>query len=196
MEINFIYQEKDHKVECSEADLIKDVREKFAKENNLDLDVIYFVYKGEKINFNLGLFVQKLYDLKNNSNEEQKRMDIYINEEPPFYIKFLYKQKNKIMKVKITDKIKDAFKKFADETLIDLTKIYFVYHAKTYFYDQIEDERICDIITYIDKFQRVMSIIISFFDDDIFSEISIIEEQNEKEPGEKNLDILMKYISF
>ena len=196
MEIYFIYQEKKHKVKCNEADPIQDICEKYAKDNNLDIDNIYFVYKGEKINFNLGLFVQKLYDLKNNSNEEQKRMDIYINEKPPFYIKFLYNQKNKIMKVKITDKIKDAFKKFADETLIDLTKICFVYHAKTYFYDQIEDERICDIITYIDKFQRVMSIIISFFDDDIFSEISIIEEQNEKEPGEKNLDILMKYISF
>ena len=166
MEINFIYQEKDHKVECSEADLIKDVCEKFANENNLDLDVIYFVYKGEKINFNLGLYVQELYDLKNNSNEEQKRMDIYINEEP-FHINFFYNSKKKPIKVKLTDKIKDAFKKYADEIQIDLSKVFFLYNTERYFYDKMEDERISDIITKIDKGQKVMSITIYPLENDI-----------------------------
>ena len=84
-------------MKCNEADPIQDIREKYAKDNNLDIDNIYFVYKGEKINFNLGLYVQELYDLKNNSNEEQKRMDIYINEEP-FHINFFYNSKKKPIK--------------------------------------------------------------------------------------------------
>ena len=73
IEINFKYQDNKYLVNCSEADLIKDVCEKFSKENNLDLNDIYFVYKGEKINFHLGLFVHQQYDLKNNSENKDKK---------------------------------------------------------------------------------------------------------------------------
>ena len=179
MEINFIYQEKDHTVECSEADLIKDVCEKFTKENNLDLNDIYFVYKGEEINFNLGLFVQQIYDLKNNSNEDKKRIDIYINEKPPFYINFFYNAKNKPMKVKLTDKVKDAFKKFAEEDQIDLSKVYFLYDTKQYFYNQIKDERISDIITDLDKKEKVMTVTVLPLENDIISRTPTMKEQKQ-----------------
>ena len=64
MEINFKYQERNYIVKYNEADLIKDVCKKFAEDNNLDFDYIYFVYEEEKIDFNLELFVRQLYDLK------------------------------------------------------------------------------------------------------------------------------------
>jgi len=166
VEINFKYQDNNYLVNCSEADLIKDVCEKFAKENNLDLNDIYFVYKDEKINFHLGLFVQQQYDLKNNSeNKDQKRMDIEIYE-TPFYIKFFYHETNSLLKIRLTDKLKDAFKKFADEKTINLSKVFFIYDTKNYFYDNICDERISDIITSIDKNEKVMSITVIDFDND------------------------------
>ena len=45
MEINFKYQGRDYIVKCNKAEPIKDVCQKFARDNNLDFNYIYFVYE-------------------------------------------------------------------------------------------------------------------------------------------------------
>ena len=62
------------------------------------------------------------------------------------------------MKVKVTETIKEAFEKFANSKSIDKSKIYFMYYVNTYFYNQLGDERICDILTPDDKHDKVMTV--------------------------------------
>ena len=80
-------------------------------------------------------------------------MDIEIYE-TPFYIKFFYHETNSLLKIRLTDKLKDAFKKFADEKTINLSKVFFIYDTKNYFYDNIGDEKYVILLLLLIKMKK------------------------------------------
>ena len=171
IEINFRYQGKDSLIKCYESELIEDVCEKFAKDNALDLDNLYFFYKGEKINFHLGLFVEQQYSLKNNSSSnETKRMDIDIYEESPFYMKFFYNGTSRPLKIDRNEKLREAFKRYSKKYCIDLKKVYFFYNTKIYYFNKLDEIKINEIINSTDQTEKAMSIFV--YDDDTISKYS------------------------
>ena len=171
IEINFRYLGKDSLIKCYESELIEDVCEKFAKDNALDLDNLYFFYKGEKINFHLGLFVEQQYSLKNNSSSnETKRMDIDIYEESPFYMKFFYNGTSRPLKIDRNEKLREAFKRYSKKYCIDLKKVYFFYNTKIYYFNKLDEIKINEIINSTDQTEKAMSIFV--YDDDTISKYS------------------------
>jgi len=72
-EVEFIYQEKKITIHCKENDLIKDICKSFALKLNLEIDSLFFIYGGEKINLGLTFI-----DLANNIDKERKKISIIV----------------------------------------------------------------------------------------------------------------------
>ena len=91
-EIYFSYQSTETVIQCAKDDLIKDICQKFANKNIININDIYFIYNGTKVNENY-TFVQQansednsrnkmniLVYKYNNDNEEKKQNIIKSNE--------------------------------------------------------------------------------------------------------------------
>ena len=55
LEIDFIYEGKKVAILCSEKELMKDIINRFSNKSKIELNSIYFLYAGDKINENSSL---------------------------------------------------------------------------------------------------------------------------------------------
>ena len=70
-EINFLYQSTQTVIQCTKNDLMKDICQRFANKNKININEIYFIYNGNKVNENY-TFVQQA------NTEDNKRNKINI----------------------------------------------------------------------------------------------------------------------
>ena len=90
-EINFLYQSTETVIQCTKDDLMKDICQRFANKNEININDIYFIYNGNKVNENY-TFVQqasnednsrnkmKILVYKSNNNQEKNQNIIKSNE--------------------------------------------------------------------------------------------------------------------
>ena len=161
IDINFKYKNKDNIIQCNRVNTIKDICNKFITENALDEDNIYFVYNGIKINLEQNLFLEKIFEEWNgNVGNNQQYLEILVLEEYSFIIEFNYNSKISNLKVKISEKIRDVFQRFAGEINIDIHQIYFLYKGEIFSFNNCNNKTVGDIANNFDKNRKVMNIIV------------------------------------
>ena len=72
-EISFLYQSSETLIQCQKDDLMKDICIKFANKNKININDIYFIYNGNKINENL-TFTQQV----NTDDNIRNKMKILV----------------------------------------------------------------------------------------------------------------------
>ena len=72
-EIIFLYQSTESIIQCKKDDLMRDIFQKFEKSKNININDIYFIYNGQKVNYN-NTFVQQA----NNEDIIRNKMNILV----------------------------------------------------------------------------------------------------------------------
>jgi hypothetical protein len=86
IEIYFKYKKKKAiPIESEASDKFKDICEKYAENQSLNIKNIIFIYEGEKINLNTQLLVWQQFHL---DKLEKTKIEIKVCEDIPFHIKF------------------------------------------------------------------------------------------------------------
>ena len=71
----FIYKGEHIKIECNKEDKMKDICNKFANKKGIDINLIYFLFSGEKINFEFTFNEQQ-----GNINKDNNEMEILVDD--------------------------------------------------------------------------------------------------------------------
>ena len=103
IEINFKFQKQDIVIKSDAGQLLQDVCEEFAKTAKVDLDNIFFVYNGEKINLAMNYYVGQQFNL---DSGEGQRIDLLVFKENPFSVVFKYFGVDYVIGAKETEKMK------------------------------------------------------------------------------------------
>ena len=74
-EVEFIYEDKKIIIQCNENDKIKDICKRFASKLNLEMNSLFFICGGEKINLELSFI-----NLANTMNKESNKISIIVFE--------------------------------------------------------------------------------------------------------------------
>ena len=186
IEINFKYKEKNNIIKCNKEDLIKQVCTNFAEQTDLDIDNIFFIYEGRKLNLELNFTITEQFRLDDKKNKKKKRIDLVVCEEAPFKIKFLYNDGNiPPFNVNEDEIMEDILKKFASKINMDKEKLLFLYNGGPLM--ELGDKKVKDVMNKNDKKEKVMSIDVASND---FDEQSINNDNdNIKEQEDKKVNI-------
>ena len=79
-EINFLYQSTETVIQCTKDDLMKDICQRFANKNTININDIYFIYNGSKVNENY-TFDQQANTEDNTRNKMNILVYKYNNQE-------------------------------------------------------------------------------------------------------------------
>jgi hypothetical protein len=74
-EVEFIYEERKIIIQCNENDLMKDICKRFASKLSLEMDSLFFIYGGEKINLDLTFI-----NVAKTANKEANKISIIVYE--------------------------------------------------------------------------------------------------------------------
>ena len=158
IEINFKFKEKDNIIKCDIGRVFKEVCEEFAVKLKLDIDNIFFIYKGIKINLSKGYLVGQEFEIENEF--EFRRIELLVYEENPFTIIFQYQGKNYLIGANEQMKMKDIYSKFSIKANMNLNNLYFIYNGEV-FNEDSSNKVINDIINNIDREEKVMTILVN-----------------------------------
>ena len=157
IEIIFRYNNEDFDMKYNEPRQLKDLVEEFAKQQSLDIEEIFLVYKGAKVNLETGLIIEEQFGLQN--LKTKKRLKFLICRDP-YQIIFSTPNKKIILDVKLNEPMKNVLDRFAFQAGIDLSRIYFIYSAQIPFnYENIENKTVNEIITSYDKSKKIMTVV-------------------------------------
>ena len=154
IEINFKYKGKKNIIKCQKSDLFKTVYENFAKKLSLDIDDIFFIYQEEEINTELDLYVEQQFEKE---VKKKKRVEIMVCNRKSFIVRFSYNGKDKDLKFKETDKLKDVLKRFEEEIKLDLSKLFILYASRPLEQEDYE-KTLIEIANPFDKKDKVMTL--------------------------------------
>ena len=158
-EIAIKFQEQEDIIICDGEKLVNDICENFSNTNSLELTNLFVFYKGNPVIFEDNLSVEQLfYSYSVAEIDDVKRMEILIFLEKPFRVTFLYTGPNHSLILKETDKIRDAFRIYANEEHLILDHIYFLYNANYYVQNTVKEKTIFDIANRTDKKRKEMNI--------------------------------------
>ena len=124
IEINFKFQKQDIVIKSDAGQLLQDVCEEFAKTAKVDLDNIFFVYNGEKINLAMNYYVGQQFNL---DSGEGQRIDLLVFKENPFSVVFKYLGVDYVIGAKETEKMKKIIEKFEAKSNVDLKNVFLTY---------------------------------------------------------------------
>ena len=74
-EVEFIYEDKKIIIQCNENDIIKDICKRFASKLNLEMNSLFFICGGEKINLE-----SNFINLEKTANNESNKISIIVFE--------------------------------------------------------------------------------------------------------------------
>ena len=186
IDVNFKFKNRDNIVQCNGAMTIEEICNDFLTKNDLNKDIIFFVYNGIKINLEQNLFLQQLLEEKNdneiNNNDNKRRIEILVFEEFPFIIEFKYNGIATTLKVKESETIKNIFQRYSAKIKIDLNNIYFLYNGESIFYKDCENKKVSDIANSFDKNSKIISmIVIDNKNDDLLKSTNSFQKDEEIE---------------
>ena len=191
LEIIFKYNNKNYIFDYTEPKKLKEILEEFAKNNSLDVNDIFLIYEGEKVNLNTELYIEEQFGLLKKKNV--KRLEFLVLKETPFQIIFAYPKKRIIIKVNLNEKMKDILRRFAKEARILLNDIIFQYHNQKFTYENIGDKTANDILdSKIDRDDKLMTISLFNQRNDTIDSVKIsvdLEENNKSINDEIDPDI-------
>ena len=110
------------------SEYFKDICEKFAKNNDLYIHNIFFIYKRKRININSSLTVRdqfKLYQMNKNELEHFK-IKIKVCVDTGFFVKFVYKERDIFIKFKRCDTKEKIFLKFSEKVQKNINDLTFL----------------------------------------------------------------------
>ena len=88
IEMHFLFKGEDHIMECHIERLLRDVAEEFAKKVKEDLDTIFFIFNGKKIDLAMYYYsIGQAFNL--DFQKEKQRIDLLVFQENIFSIKFI-----------------------------------------------------------------------------------------------------------
>ena len=159
IEMHFMFKEEDHIVDCHVERLFKDVVEEFAKKVNEDLETIFFIYKGKKIDLsNYYNYVGQVFNLV--FQKEKQRIDLLVFQENLFSIKFIYQGIEYIINAKLKEKMKIVFQKLEEKSEIILQNVIFQKSGDKFSAKEKEEIPIEQIANSYDKEENSMTILV------------------------------------
>ena len=157
--MHFMFKEEDHIVDCDVERLFKDVVEEFAKKVNEDLETIFFIYKGKKIDLsNYYNYVGQVFNLV--FQKEKQRIDLLVFQENLFSIKFIYQGIEYIINAKLKEKMKIVFQKLEEKSEIILKNVIFQKSGDKFSAKEKEEIPIEQIANSYDKEENSMTILV------------------------------------
>ena len=156
IEINFKFQKQDIVIKSDVGQLLQDVCEEFAKTAKVDLDNIFFVYNGEKINLAMNYYVGQQFNL---DSGEGQRIDLLVFKENPFSVVFKYFGVDYVIGAKETEKMKKIIEKFEAKSNVDLKNVFLTYSGNIL--TDFEEKTLDQIINKLDREAKVMTILVN-----------------------------------
>ena len=159
MEINFKYKEKNHVIKCQKSDVFREVCENFVKKYSLNIDKIFFIFKGTKINLDENSYVEQQFnlehiDVKNIKNKN--RIEVLVYDESPFIITFFHEGTQIFLEAEEDEKMLSIFKRFCTKAKTNITELNFLYGGNIL--SKENNYTLIQIVNNLDKFNRKMSI--------------------------------------
>ena len=139
IEIYFKYNRKKAVPIISQTtETLKDVCEKYAKSQSLEMDDIFFIYKEEKINLNSELLVGQQFnpDKLSQKKFEKTKIEIKVYDDILFHIQFIYYGTNIFIEAKRSQKIDKILRRFAKLVNKDINSLLFLYGGKKFGNDE------------------------------------------------------------
>ena len=137
----------------------------------LDLDIIFFIYDGIKINLEANLYVGQQFNIESG---KEKRIEILVFQENLFTIIFKYRGLDYIIGVKETEKMENVLKKFESKANIYLQNIFMTYSGNV-LEKEIGSKTIDQIMNRTDREQKAMTILVNDIE-----RFSIASKSNER----------------
>ena len=156
IEIIFKNNEKYYDMEYDGLKKLKDLFEEFAKKQSLYPEEIFLLYNNTRVNLETSLPIEEQFDLLN--LKTKKRLIFFVFRETPYQIIFQFPQKTTIIEVKLNEPMKDVIDRYASKARIKLDGIYFIYSANRFNYESVENKTVGDMISNIDKNDKLMSV--------------------------------------
>ena len=132
MEIIFKYQKQEKTIQYN-GEPFKDLCKKFAEDKSLDINNLFFYYKGQEINLNENDIIKKLFNKINqvvNPNEINeiskipKKITIKVLT-APFTVKFIFGGSEYQLIADKTDLMQNVLEECTEELKVEVKKIYF-----------------------------------------------------------------------
>ena len=183
IEIIFRYNEQDYDMEYDGLKKLKDLFEEFAKKQSLYPEEIFLLYNNTRVNLETSLPIEEQFDLLN--LKTKKRLIFFVFRETPYQIIFQFPQKTTIIEVKLNEPMKDVIDRYASKARIKLDGIYFIYSANRFDYESIENKTVGDMISNIDKNDKLMSVSVN---NERAQTIDIIKVEEEPPESINNID--------
>ena len=183
IEIIFRYNEQDYDMEYDGLKKLKDLFEEFAKKQSLVEEEIFLLYNNTRVNLETSLPIEEQFDLLN--LKTKKRLIFFVFRETPYQIIFQFPQKTTIIEVKLNEPMKDVIVRYASKARIKLDGIYFIYSANRFDYESIENKTVGDMISNIDKNDKLMSVSVN---NERAQTIDIIKVEEEPPESINNID--------
>ena len=172
IEVHFMFQGKDHIIECHVEMLFRDVSEEFAKKVNEDLDTIFFIFNGKKIDLAMYYYsIGQAFNL--DFQKEKQRIDLLVFQENIFSIKFIYQGKDYTINAKLSEKMKIAFQKFELKANVILKNICFQKNGTNFSAEEKEEIPVDQIANSFDKEENSMTILVNNLEKNLLENESI-----------------------
>ena len=159
MEINFKYKEKNHVIKCQKSDVFREVCENFVKKYSLNIDKIFFIFKGTKINLDENSYVEQQFNLEHidvKNIKKKNRIEVLVYDESPFIITFFHEGTQIFLEAEEDEKMLSIFKRFCTKAKTNISELNFLYGGNIL--SKENNYTLIQIVNNLDKFNRKMSI--------------------------------------
>ena len=156
IDIIFKYKNKDFPIEYNEPRKPKEIFEEFLNSQSLDKDETFLMHKDEKVNLNIEMYIEEQFNLIKKKNK--KRLVFFVCKETPFQIIFMFSGKKVVLKVKLNEKMQHVLERLSLKARISLDNIFYLYNAKEFSYEDFGNKTVNDIISPLDREEKLMSI--------------------------------------
>ena len=156
----------DISIKCKRTELMKNIFDKYSKQENIDLSRYDYLYNSYPINIS-ELGYKSVYDIANNTDKMRNVMCITqvdkinssrnpseIFQEQLFKIQI----NDKTINVKQTDLMSTILAKYAEEEKINLSKYDFLYNGNRIIISELGKKTVNDLANDIDKIKKSMNI--------------------------------------
>ena len=171
MEIIFEYQKQEKIFPCN-LEPLKDLCKKFAEDKSLDINKLFFYYKGQEINLNENDIINKLFNENNqvvNPNEisdisnTPKKITIKVFT-APFAVKFIFGGSEYQLIADKTDLMQNVLEEWAEELKVEVKEIYFLKDGSMSIYEKLGNIIVDEFANKFDKENKTISILIYDYD--------------------------------
>ena len=162
MEINLKYKGKNHVIKCQKSDVFKEVCENFVKKYSLNIDKIFFIFKGTKINLDENAYVEQQFNLESidaKNNKKKIRIEVLVYDESPFIITFFHEGTQIFLEAEEDEKMLSIFKRFCTKAKANISVLNFLYGGNIL--SKENNYTLIQIANSLDKFNRKMAIYVN-----------------------------------